>query len=59
MIKLLHDLERYWDIERIPKHDLTKEEEYFVDIKFANIFYIVMVIFLFTVTALFVGGGML
>lgn len=59
MNKILHALERYWDVERIPKHDLRKEEEYYVDIRFANIFYIVMVIFLFTVTALFVGGGML
>ena len=59
MNDLLYHLEKYWDVERIPKHDLRREDEYFVNLQFANIFYIVMVIFLFTITALFVGGGML
>lgn len=59
MNRILYELEKYWDVEHIPKHDLSKEDDYFIDIKLANLFYIVIVIALFTITALFIGGGML
>lgn len=60
MNRILYKLEKYWDVEHIPKHDLSKEhDDYFIDIKVANLFYIVIVITLFTITALFIGGGML
>ena len=57
-MSLLRALERYWDVEGIPKHDLSREEE-FIDIQKANVITIFIVIFLFTITTLFVGGGML
>lgn len=58
-MRLLHILESYWDVEHIPKHDLHREEDYFIDIQKANVIVIVITITLFTITALFIGGGML
>ena len=57
MNKLIRNLDKYWDVQRVPKHDLHREEEHFVDLKKANLFYICMVIFLFTVTVIFACAG--
>ena len=56
---LLRFLNDYWEVEHRPRHDLHRVEDEMVNLSAANIFYIVVTIFLFTVTALFVGGGML
>ena len=60
MIKILYALNRFWDVEHIPKHDLRKvDDDYFIDLQTANVITIVIVIAIFTITALFIGGGML
>lgn len=60
MDKILKPLQKYWDVEHQPKHSLHPEkDEYLVNLQFANIFYVVITIFLLTVTILFIGGGML
>ena len=60
MNKFLYALCRYWDVESIPKHDLKKvDDDYFIDIQKGNLISIVITFFLFTVTVLFIGGGML
>ena len=55
----MYELQKYWDVESIPKHDLRKEDDYFIDIKKGNLISICIVFFLFAVTVCFACGGML
>lgn len=60
MNRIMYELQKYWDVESIPKHDLRKEsDDYFIDIRTGNVISILIVFFLFAVTVCFIGGGML
>ena len=57
---IIKSLGKFWDVEHQPKHSLhPAKDEYLIDIKTANVFYIIITISILTVTVLFIGGGML
>ena len=57
---LIRALDSYWEVENRPKHSLSKmPDEYFLPLKTSNWIVIFIVISIFTITVLFVGGGML
>ena len=57
---LISALDKFWEVEHKPKTSLQcKDEEYYVDLKTGNIITMVIVITLFTVSALFIGAGAL
>lgn len=57
---LLKFLDNFWEVKNRPKHDLSRvDEDDVIDIQKANLFYVVITITFFTITAILVGGGML
>ena len=57
---LISALDQYWEVENRPKSSLQhKDEEYLLPLRTSNWIVITITIFIFTITALFVGGGML
>ena len=57
---LIKDLNDYWEVENRVKHDMHRvDDEYYLSPKKSNWIVMVIVISLFTITACFVGAGML
>ena len=55
---LISHLDKYWEVENRPRNDLSKlPDAYFIDVKRSNVIVICIVIFSFTITAVFIGAG--
>lgn len=56
---LINALDNYWEVRNKPKYSLHQCEDEFVDLQTGNIITILIVIALFTASALFIGAGAL
>ena len=54
---LINTLDKFWEVEHRPKHSLHREEDEYISLKKANLFYILITVTLLTVSVLFFGGG--
>lgn len=56
---LIQALDNFWEVKNSPKHSLHRVEDDEIPLKKANLFYILITITFFTISVLFIGGGML
>ena len=57
MNRILYELQKYWDVKNIPKHDLSHDRDELITIKGANLLTIALVVSLFTIVIILALGG--